>query len=179
MSIVRATRLQVRAAVEALTDLEMKGLKRFARWKAVGLVNTEWEDLRQMAILQVLSGERAWNPSTPLAKHLASVIRSLCSAARLKMANNSLSLEALSQNGFEPAAQVPGDLVATSLLAELKRELEPDVVLSNIIDLMAEGLEKVEIQRTLGLSENDFLAAKKRLQRHRRTSLRKGAEQNA
>jgi DNA-directed RNA polymerase specialized sigma24 family protein len=181
----QATEEEVIAAVDALTDSQLKALKQYARWRIRGLgrssLGRNFEDLLQEAMTATLAGDRHWNKATgDFFGHLVWAMRSISFNWRRKFDEDEPYLETeVIHNSPEDKESNPMSKVASptqdgrrvtaakayiehieKLVADSDRPLA-----SLIIDGWREGMTGPEIKETLGISQMELETEVKWLRR--------------
>jgi hypothetical protein len=189
-----ASEEEVIAALDALTDGQLKALKQYARWRIRGLgrasLGRNFEDLLQEAVTATLAGNRHWNKSScEFTAHLAWAMRSISSNWRRKFDEEEAYLESevvqttpegKESNPVHDAASGPHDgrrVAAARAHVEHIEKLVSDsgrALASLIIDGWREGLSGPEIMETLGISRTEFETELKWLRRTARADRGKG-----
>lgn len=185
---------EVIAALEALTDGQLKALKQYARWRIRGLgrknLGRNYEDLLQEALTATLAGERHWNKDCgEIFMHLIWAMRSISSNWRRKFDEGEPYLESEvihttpegkesnpmyevampSQDGRRVAANKDQVEHIEKLVSDADRSLS-----SLIIDGLREGMTGPEIKETLGISQKELETEMKWLRRTARADRSQG-----
>lgn len=156
-----ASKAEVRAAIEGLTDGDYAKLmliaRGFARARIRGSV-VEPEDLLQEAITKTLGGRRTWNRTVSILKHLDRVMESDAGHIAEKEAAHTPPPAAEGLDPWERAA-------AQAKLNDLLSLFVGDDQALEVIHLKAEGFSASEIQQQLGISETHYDTVTKRMRR--------------
>jgi DNA-directed RNA polymerase specialized sigma24 family protein len=188
-----ATEHQVRAALEALSVTDRLRLANFAklRVRALGAKAAgDHEELLHEAFVAVLEGRRKWKPGlVSMADLLAGIIRSISSHWAEAFDPETARLESdLSGDSKHPSplATAPSgrpdqerELAAKQELEELQRHFKDDDTVVLIIEGFRDGMTGPEIREALGISPQDYDAARKRMIRYRGKSEAEGRQGNA
>lgn len=193
-----ATREEIEKAIEELSVPQHARLHKFAmsrvEWIARASRGRTWEDLLQEAFTLTLEERRHWNKNAvDFVGHLTGVMRSLSSdwAKSLKAAKHEepmLDSEVSQENddgeiisvvdGAKSGNLGPEMLLQTKeLLSRIKQHLSKDKRVLEIMDGLGEGLTSSEICEIMGLTSQEFNAARKRLERAAKITLRQWREQ--
>ena len=180
-------------AVAALSDADFVRLRGFAAWKVRGLgvagFGLDPEDVIQEAVLRTLDGDRTWRKNAVgLLDHLMGVISSLTSHWAEKVARRAPTvtaadlprpddsddeddpLEALGNGLATPEREV----AAKEMLEQVEGLFGDDEMVSLVMLGMREEMKGPEIQKDLGISENEYEAIVKRMRTKVRTTFPKG-----
>ncbi len=186
---------EVIAALDALTDGQLKALKQYARWRIRGLgrasLGRNFEDLLQEAIKATLAGERHWNKAIgDFFGHLVWAMRSISSNWLRKFDEGEPYLESEvvyntpENKEANPLFNVASPLQDGRRVSAAKAHLEHIEKLvsdSNrslaalIIDGWREGLTGPEIKAILGISQNELETEIKWLRRTALTDRKQGS----
>lgn len=189
-----ASEEEVVAALDALTDGQLKALKQYSRWRIRGLgrksLGRNYEDLLQEAVTATLAGDRHWNKDCgEFFLHLIWAMRSISSNWRRKFDEGEPYLESEiihttpegkesnpmydvttpSQDGRRVAANKDQVEHIEKLVSDADRSLA-----SLIIDGLREGMNGPEIKETLGISQKELETEMKWLRRTARADRNKG-----
>ena len=193
-----ATREEIEKAFEELTVPQLAKIRGYATWRvewiARASIGRSWDDLLQEALSLTLEERRHWNKNAvDFVGHLTGVMRSLSSdwAKSLKAAKHEepmLNSEVSQENdngekisvvdGAKSGNPGPEMLLQTKeLLSRIKQHLSKDKRVLEIMDGLGEGLMSSEICEIMGLTTQEFNAARKRLERAAKITLRQWREQ--
>lgn len=193
-----ATEEEVIAALEALTERQLKALKSFARWRIRGLgrasLGRDHEDLLQEAVTATLAGDRHWNISfVDFFGHLLWSMRSISSNWRRKFDEDEPYLESevvrTTPEGKEsnPMYDVASPEQDGRRVSAVKADVEHIEKLvsdsdrslaSLIIDGWREGLTGPEIKETLGVSQKELETETRWLRRTARADRDQGGNED-
>jgi DNA-directed RNA polymerase specialized sigma24 family protein len=163
-------------AAGLLSTAELVQLKKFARWRIMGLGRKargrDAEDLIREALIATAEGRRVWNKEVNFATHLLGAVRSISTSWHEKAGGEYLESELIhAENAASPFDQ-PGTTADPERTFEAREKLEQvrelfakDAVASRVIDLLGLGYTGKEIQVQLSISVQDFGAATKRIRR--------------
>lgn len=171
-----ATEEEVIAALEALTERQLKALKQYARWRIRGLgrasLGRNYEDLLQEAVTATLAGDRRWNKSLgDFFGHLVWAMRSISSNWRRKFDEDEAYLESevvrttpegKESNPMHEVASPAQDGRRVSAARDQVGHVERLVsdsgrsLASLVIDGWREGLTGPEIKEALGISQKEL-----------------------
>ncbi len=171
-----ASEEEVIAALDALTDGQLKSLKQYARWRIRGLgranLGRNFEDLQQEAVTSTLKGNRHWNKAAcDFFGHLVGAMRSISSNWRRKFDEDEPYLESevarttpenKESNPIYDVASPSQDGRRVSAAKAYVEHIEKLVSDSNrplaalIIDGWREGLTGPEIKAILGISQKEL-----------------------
>jgi hypothetical protein len=163
-------------AVLALTAADNLRLKRYAEWRMKGLGRKaggrDAEGLLMDAIISTVGGTRIWSHNIDLVTHLIGAMRSISSSWREKKGELFLESELMSDATEErtplekSVVTDPGARIdAEEKLAEIRSLFSSDDDALRIIELLGKGDDREKIQDKLGLSEQAYAAAVKRIRR--------------
>jgi DNA-directed RNA polymerase specialized sigma24 family protein len=164
---------EVRSRLAGISDDEARKLIHISKWFAVRC-SIPAEDLRQEAILRVLSGSRRCRRGGDFVRFLAGVIKSLASAeSEAKKAGARPELVAFDgANGPDPVDETPSPerLVASRLddgqtLAEIDRVIADDEQLELLVEGLADNMIGEDLEVLLGVDVKGLAAVRKRLKR--------------
>jgi DNA-directed RNA polymerase specialized sigma24 family protein len=169
-----ASEEEVVAALNVLTDAQLKALKQYARWRIRGLgrksLGRDHEDLLQEAVTATLAGDRRWNnESVDFFGHLLGVMRSISwNWGRLsdedtpylesevvrttpegQESNPMLDVASLSQDGRRITA-------AKAHVEHIEKLVSDRPLASLIVDGMREEMTGPEIKEALGISQREL-----------------------
>lgn len=187
-------KLAIEQAIESLTDAELWQLQKFADWRIRGLGRAArgrtGEDLLGEAILSTLIGAertregRHWNKKVDFARHLTGAMQSISSGWRDSFDEREahLTTELISYGAegqeFSPLDTVPSAepmpdqyLVAAQEAERILSQFEGDAEAAQVLRGMVQGKRKNHIMQELGLKENEYKAALRRI----RTKLSNGS----
>jgi DNA-directed RNA polymerase specialized sigma24 family protein len=164
---------EARVCLNGLSDDEASKLVQISKWFA-NRCEVPAEDLRQEAIVRVLSGSRQCRRGADFVRFLAGVMRSLVSAeSEAKKAGARPVLVLLDdKNGHDLAdnAPSPEHLVASRMddgqtLAEIDRIIADDEQLQLLVEGLADNMIGEDLEALLGVDVKGLAAARKRLKR--------------
>lgn len=193
-----ATEEEVLAALDALTDRQLKALKQYARWRIRGLgrasLGRDYDDLLQEAVTATLAGDRHWNRATgDFFGHLVWAMRSISSNWRRKFDEDEPYLESevvrttpegKESNPMYDVASPPQDgrrVSAAKAHVEHIEKLVSDSgrpLASLIIGGWREGLTGPEIKETLGISQTELETETRWLRRTARADHEQGGNED-
>ena len=181
-----ATPDEVRSAVETLTKPQLVKLSLYARTRIATLgrraeTRTE-EDLLQEALTATVTGRRSWYKGrVDFVGHLIGAMRSTASNWAQKFDEDAPYLESqlttTNEEGdqLNPVSNAECQRPRIDRVLEAQQELariqslfrdDPNVIL--VIEGLAEGMTGPQIQTQVGMSENGYNAALKRMRRNLR-----------
>lgn len=164
---------EARVRLDSLSNDEANKLIQISKWFA-NRCEVPAEDLRQEAIVRVLSGSRQCRRGADFVRFLAGVMRSLVSAeSEAKKAGVRPVLVVLdSKNGHDVAddALSPEHWVASRMddgqtLAEIDRIIADDEQLQLLVEGLADNMIGADLEVLLGVDVKGLAAARKRLRR--------------
>ncbi|HTR52428.1 MAG TPA: hypothetical protein VMJ10_17060 [Kofleriaceae bacterium] len=175
---VDATPAEIEAAIAALSDVDIARLVKvrdfFAyKLRALGL-GVEGKDLLQEAITRTYAGDRHWKKNkVSFVKHLEETMRSIASHVpdELKGGIVVRAAEDVSPRGREGVPVGGGTpdsrrvASAREQLAAIRKTFADDVEVLMVLEQMEEEKSGPEIQRELGITENDYETIMLRLRR--------------
>lgn len=193
-----ATEEEVIAALNALTDRQLKALTQYARWRIRGLgrasLGRNFEDLLQEAMTATLAGDRHWNKATgDFFGHLVWAMRSISSNWRRKFDEDEPYLESevvrttpegKESNPMYDVASPPQDGRRVSAAKAHVEHLEKLVsdsgrsLASLIIDGWREEMTGPEIKETLGISQTELETETRWLRRTARADRDQGGNED-
>lgn len=155
----------VYAAMEALSNDDIRYLVAFARWRILGARGKADEadenDLFSLAITQTLKLKRKWKLGITLRNHIISCMRSIADRRFKKAAGN-----------IELAPEHPGPpfvpeavLDARTNVNRLHQELADDGLALQVLETMNDGLSPRKAQKLLNMPAKVYQAARKRIRR--------------
>lgn len=191
-----ASEEEVIAALDALTDGQLKALKQYARWRIRGLgrrsLGRNFEDLLQEAVTATLAGDRHWNKaSCDFFGHLVWAMRSISSNWRRKFDEDEPYLESevvrtspdgKESNPMDDVTSPPQDgrrVTASKHHVDHIEKIVSDSgrpLASLIIDGWREGLTGPEIKDALGISQKELETELKWLRRTARADRNQGGD---
>lgn len=186
---------EIVAALEALTAPQLLRLEKFARYRVRGLGRAaRWRDHKDLlgeAVTSTLAGNRRWNKKVSLDAHLFGAMRSISTHWREQYDPTEASLESellrRSEEGetYSPMGQVPSCAPDAERVAAAKEKVErivqlfaDDLYVSLILTGWHEGKTGREIQEMLGIPQNDYDAAIRRMRRNIPDDLWEGTRRN-
>lgn len=193
-----ASREEIEKAFEELTVPQLAKLRGYATWRVEWIARASrgrsWEDLLQEAFTLTLEERRHWNKgAVDFVGHLAGVMRSVSSGWAKSLSADkheepTLDSEVSQENevgeiisvvdGAKSENPEPEMLLQTKeLLSMIKGYFSEDKRVLEIMDGLAEGLTRSEICEIMELTTQKFNAARKRLERTTKDTLRQWREQ--
>jgi hypothetical protein len=156
---------EVIAALEALSDDDIRYLIGFARWRILGLRGKADEadenDLFSLAVLQTFKLKRRWKCGVTLRNHLISCMRSIANGRFKRARRNTELLPEHPAPPFRPERA----LDATANVNRLWYELTGDAIAQQVLTTMYDGLSASEAQKLFRMPAKVYLAARKRIRR--------------
>jgi ParB-like chromosome segregation protein Spo0J len=181
-----ATIDQIHQAVIALTSVELKRLRQFAKYRleAIGRANEE-KDLVQAAITRTIDGQRSWNKNNvDFFGHLLGVISSMTSHTPVQPADKT---EAdMIKTGEDGDTASPLATAATGLpdahrslhakerVEGLEQYFKDEPLILLVIDGLKDRMTVPEIASGLGVTQNDIETALRKIRRHRKNIATEG-----
>lgn len=173
---------QVRAALEALTDVQMVRLNAIARFRhrclGVRGAGRNATDFLSDAVTLVLEGRRKWKVDIPFDRFLAGVMRSLASHARSGKPRDAFDALRPNPDSDERVAAVfdgqstragtadeDEENRAGDLDSQIRESFREDTEALLVYDALLLNMKPADIQAGLGLTEKEYNAAAKRLRR--------------
>lgn len=177
-----ATLDQVEEAIRALSALDLSRITSYARHLAFGLGQAaqgrDLEDLLQEAMTSVLSDDgRRWNPTkVDFVGFLRGAMKSISSNWRTKYARTGGGERTYDDRPAEvspsplacAASMNPGpeqQVISSNLLERIETEFESDEHVKHVIAGLEAGMTGPEVIDLVGINENQYRAAMKRLRR--------------
>ena len=178
-SDTRLSTAEVKQELEKISPADWSRLERLAQWAFAGASGMSHEDLLQEACTKLWSGDRVWRRGFAAVPAIASVLDSMASNYRKREVNGPIvsgtiagSTEALDDadllvRDVEPVdATTPEDAASGSQqLKKLEALLADDEDATLVTWEWAAGRRGKEAMEALGMSENQYEAARKRLLR--------------
>ena len=178
-----ATQEEIEEAIRALTQAQIVQLKKTASFRHRSLgprgAGRNEDDLLTDAIIAILEGRRKWiKDNCDFMPFLKGVMRSLASHIR-----DGKAIDAFDEIDPNPAnkqdnaedflGQIPAQghvdpeqlLLARDLDKQVRERFANDVVVLLIYEAFQEKMKPVDIRLALGITENEYHAAAKRLRR--------------
>lgn len=155
-------------AIESISREDLLRLLRFAETRAYGTELTG-RDLFHEALELMLDGERcAWSQKT-FVRDLYRIVRSVVSHKRASI-NRRQEREIAYTDQQTALGANEGQLDAANRVQRLRDwfEAQGDVEATLVIDGMAQGMSMREAAESLGLSDNQYDAVRKRIHRQKR-----------
>jgi hypothetical protein len=183
-----ASPVEVRAAVEALSEADHVRLENYARYRIRGLGRMAGgrghEDLLGEAVVDTLDpAKRRWNKDISFVRHLIGAMRSISSHWREQFDPDEPRLESevvrVGEDGepLSPLDLVGSEAPAAGRILEAKQQLEAiekavvdDKIVSDILGGLRAEMSPSEIREALGLSVAEYETAMKRFRRHVRAA---------
>ena len=159
-----ATRVELEAALAALTPQDLIKLKRLAQLRSAGLPQMAWGDLLQEAIVRALSGSRGWPRRVALLAFLAQTMRSIANEAWLGVQRTDAAMSqmaGLDEDDVDPAREAAVADTLNAVYALFKDDAEAIAVLRG----MAQSATPAETQQAGGMTALQYAAAQKRIRR--------------
>jgi DNA-directed RNA polymerase specialized sigma24 family protein len=172
-----ATDAEVEDAIRDLADVDTLRLMRVAGFRARMLVGLGLgigpEDLLQDAIVRTIDGERRWRKRVSFVKHLIETMRSIANHARDELKGNTIAQTSPDRardrlDGVALTARfVDGIQVAAihEQFEQIAAKFADDEDVGIVLEYLADGRKGPEIQRELGITEQQFETIMTRLRR--------------
>ncbi|SOE92695.1 hypothetical protein SAMN05414139_05452 [Burkholderia sp. D7] len=175
----RLSPAEVQQELENMTTADWVRVERLASWLFDGVSAVSHEDLLQEACVKLLSGERIWHRGFPGIPAIKSVLVSMASNYRKRERNGPIDTGMLvaSADMLDESESLVrhADAVETitpeiafsdrQQLARLESRLSDDEEAGLIAIVWAEGRRGKDAAEALGMDENQYEAARKRLVR--------------
>jgi hypothetical protein len=175
----RLSSAEVRQELENMSTADRVRVERLAQYAFAGVSGMSDEDLLQEAYTKLMSGERIWRRGFAAVPAIASVLDSMASNLRKREANSPIETgtiiaateviddaDLLVRNVEPIAAMTPEDAAYDSQqLKKLEALLADDEEATLVAWEWAMGRRGKEAIEALGMSENQYEAARKRLMR--------------
>ena len=170
----------LREAVSSLTDLELAKLRYRAKFWAGSLgryaMGRDWEDLLNEALVQMLNGQRSWNPEVGIVRFIDQAMRSIRWSWLAKGERSGVtgvvrvastdSAQDSDEVALPEASSSPEALAADrEILDKIEALFAEDSDASNVLTGYALGMKGPELREQAGLSEKEFEAARRRIRR--------------
>jgi len=158
------------AAIEALSDSDLRILKSYARFmafRAKGVLRyADADDLLHESIARTLDGRRKWKPQEiDFKTHIKGCIRSITDEYAQK------ALRDLPEAQPPPVHQSSEEHhLRSKLLLETRTRLQGDTIASAVFDHLLEGHSPADVRQMLGINVNVYNAARKRISRCMQTA---------
>lgn len=154
------TDAEVIAALDALSDTDIRYLVAFARRRILG---ADPDDLCGDAIVQTLKLRRKWRRGVSMRNHLIACMRSIASS-RFRRAIQQIELPPDQPGPFSPPELA---LDARANAKRLREELlrTKDAVALAVLDTVSDGLAPKKAQELLSMRPKVYDAARKRIRR--------------
>jgi hypothetical protein len=162
------------AAIEALSDTELRILKGFGRFMACRkgvLYSADGDDLLHEAIARTLGGKRKWIPQqVDFVTHLKGCMRSIA---------HEYTEKAISESKYRsPELNAREHYWRTKFFDRVRADLRPDEIAVTVFDRLLEGHSPAEIRQMLTLDEKDYNAVRKKISRCMQTTFSKWLPKN-
>lgn len=175
----RLSSAEVKQELEKMSLADWVRVERLAKWAFAGVSAVSYEDLLQEACTKLLSGERVWHRGYSAVPAIASVLDSMASNYRKREANGPIdtgtTVEAmvamdetdLFVRNIESVDTITPDAAVSDAqqLSRLEALLADDADAALVAYVWAEGRRGKDAAETLGMKENQYEAARKRLVR--------------
>ncbi|QKL55195.1 hypothetical protein HI814_00060 [Ralstonia solanacearum] len=175
----RLSPAEVKQELEQMSPADWVRVERLAKWAFAGVSAVSDEDLLQEACTKLLSGERVWHRGYSAVPAIASVLDSMASNYRKREANGPIdtgtiveAVDAMDETDLlvrnvEPVDTITPDAVASDAqqLTRLEALLVDDADAALVAYAWAEGRRGKDAAEALGMNENQYDAARKRLVR--------------
>jgi RNA polymerase sigma-70 factor (ECF subfamily) len=159
-----ASRVELEAAIRALSPTDMIKIRRIAELRAAGLRVMDWSDLLQEAVVRALSGSRAWPKDIPLIAFLAQTMRSIANEAWVG-AERSGTVDANLAHMQDTVPDPERCALAADTLRHVYSLFDDDPDATAVLNGVARGIPPTEIQRAAQMTEHRYTAAQKRIRR--------------
>lgn len=161
-----ADRAEVVAVLNGLSRLDWRRIDRIADLLALKLAGWEGGDLRNVAIVKMLSGERPWPRGTAVTPFLVMVMKGVISNERKKVRAWSPLDDNLADEGALSPAQVLEQEEAERLLRVNVREaLARHPNAQAVAIAMLDGLRGAPLRAYVGLDAVSFASARRAMRR--------------
>ncbi|MBR8087606.1 sigma-70 family RNA polymerase sigma factor [Burkholderia vietnamiensis] len=175
----RLSRAEVALELERISPADWIRLERLAQWAFAEVSAMSHEDLLQEACVKLLSGERVWRRGFATVPAITSVMRSMASNYRKRQANGPIDAgtvvaaddvmndsDSLVRN-VDPVETITPEAVASDAqqVKQLVTLLDDDAEAALIAYEWVAGRRGKEAADALGMNENQYEAARKRLLR--------------
>jgi hypothetical protein len=155
---------EVLAAIHGLSDKEIARMLGFARFRLMGdsgrFGDADTEDLFIDAVIRTMEGKRRWKLGVSLFNHFVAVMRSI-GHQRYKRASRCVPLD----DSIAETKQEFSIVDAKSNVARLKDRLHGDSMALRVLETMMDGLSPRDARILLGMSDEVYWAARKRIRR--------------
>jgi hypothetical protein len=156
---------EVRAALGALSDDDIKYLVGFARWRILGIRGKADEadetDLLSIALSQTFKMKRKWRRGVKLRNHIIFCMRSIANR-RFKKGDQNTQL---SPEHPGPPFMPERGLDAKMSVERLREALADDSIALQVLETINDGLSPQKAQKLLKISSKVYQAARKRIRR--------------
>jgi DNA-directed RNA polymerase specialized sigma24 family protein len=158
---------EIIAALEALSDTDIRHLVGFARYRILGLRGAadeaEADDLFSEAVMQTLKLKRKWKRGISFRNHLIACMRSIASS-RFKRASRNVQLSPDQPDHFPALILI---LDAETKVHRLRGQLElaKDATAQQVLATLFDGLSPKQAQELLHMRPEVYQAARKRIRR--------------
>jgi len=163
-SISLRSREEICAAINDLSTADLHSLKKFAIWTASGCPGA-WDhnDLLQESIRATLDDDRRhWSASVDFVTHLRGCIRSLAHSWRKRSCLDNATAAA---SGTSQVSSDEPRLIASQMIDRILGLFRGDPVASAIVEALMDREPKNETTARLGITQNVYEAARKRIGR--------------
>lgn len=189
---------EIEEAIRSLTTPQLGRLRSYAQWRidVIGAAarGRSWSDLLQEAFTLTLEERRRWNKdAVDFVRHLTGVMLSLSSDwakslqavkheepvldSQVSFENEDGEIISLVEN-YGPNDPSPEKILGnTELFSAIEQHFSEDERVLEIMDGLIEGLTRSEICEILDISIKEYNAARKRLEREAKNTLRQWREQ--
>lgn len=164
-----ADRAECIAAIEALSDSELRTVKGYAASRTFALRGVRYyadaEDLLHEAIVRTLEGTRKWKPQrVDMAKHLKGCVRSIAHQYD----------EEGRRRSEKPPDEMPSEdeecLYLREMVDTARLLLKPDAVAFEVFNLLLEGHAASAVRSILNIGGKTYNAARRRITRRLRAN---------
>lgn len=168
-----ASRAEVEAAIQGMTEADTIRVDRFARFKAeqIGCLSAELLNEAIVAVLDPESRRRWEKDSVPFVQFLVGAIRSTASSwakARSREPEFVTPVEGQGdpiQQAQSREANPDRPVIARAMVSEIRSHFREDKLVLDIMDGLSEGMSRAEIIDVLDLDATAYDTAVRRLRR--------------